>query len=423
MNNIIPNIKPIIAQTTSSNSSLAQLFEAQVRLSPEAIAVNFVGEQLTYQELNYRADRLADYLNNLETKPKKIGILVERSLWSFIAILGVLKSGAACLPLNPRDDIRDTHYFLKDAEVNYCITQNKFVANLVSNNIFSLALDTQWSTIASFSQSNSTPHHDTAKDLAFIVYGSQFRDKTPGVAIEHGAVINLAKALAKDIYQNYPQQLKIAFHDFSKIDNCLKLIVPLVNGHSIYIIPQEIELDLESMAKFIAQNKIDIFDCNLTYLKLLITLPFFQQKSPLKAITIDHHPIDRDTWALISRNQTVDFYNLYSATECATSIAISQINTKQITPTIGRSLLNTQIYILDENLQAVPIGVVGELYIGGAQLAREYINNSELTEQKFIPNPFDVRLSTRLYRTGDRGRYLTKGNIEYIGRIDNIKIA
>jgi len=417
MNNIFSNIKLLLAQPVSVNSSLNQLFEAQVKLTPNTIAVSFLGEHLTYQELNDRANQLAHHLTNLELNSQTTAILLERSLWSFIAVLGVLKSGGTCLPLNPQDNVRDINYFLKDVEVDFCITQNKFVAYLINNNIFTLDLDTQWSTIASLSQENLNEDYHTAKDLAYIVCSSKFQDRAQGIAIQHGAIINLAKALAKDIYQNYPQQLKIAFHNYEKIENCLKLIIPLVNGHSIYVIPQDIELNIDLTIDFIKQNKINILDCNLTYLKLLITSLFLEKKSQLKAITIDHHPIDRNTWTfLISKNKTIDFYNLYGAIECTTNIAISKINTKQITPTIGRSLLNTQIYILDENLQAVPIGVVGELYVGGAQLAQGYLNNSELTDQKFIPNPFDIDRQSRLYKTGDRGRYLVKGNIEYLGK-------
>lgn len=416
MNNIISNIKSFIAQPISLNSSLSQLFEARVKLTPQAIAVDFAGEQLTYHELNCYANRLARYLISLKPNSQIIGILLERSPWSFVAILGVLKSGAICLPLNPRDDLENTNCFLQEAGVSFCITQDKF-APAIDNNISTFVIDTQWSNIASFSEENSTECRSTPQDLAYIVYSSKSKDRARSIAVEHGAVINLAKALAKDIYQNYPQQLKIAFHNFSKIDNCFKLIIPLVNGHSIYIIPQEIELDISSAVDFINQNKIDIFDCNLTYLKLLLASPLLEQKSLLKAIAIDDRPIDRDTWTLISQKQKIDFYNLYGAVECTTHVAISKIDTKQITPVIGRSLLNTQIYILDENLQAVPIGVAGELYIGGVQLAREYFNNSELTAEKFIPNPFDADRQSRLYKTGDRGRYLAKGNIEYLGRI------
>lgn len=418
MNNTFQDLTQAVSPTAYShpNNCLHRLFESQVKLTPNAIALTFERQQLTYRELNQRANQLANYLIGLEEMPEIIAIYLERSPWSIIAILAILKAGAACLPLNVKDNIEYINYVLKDARVNLCITQENLASKIALEDNQKVFLDTQWSAINALSTEDLV-NYNTSQDLAYVIYTSSI-NKPKGVAIEHGAVINLAKALSRDIDRHYSPQLKISFHNHTNVKVALKQIIQLLNGHNIYIGSEAVELDLELMLEYIAENELDIFDCNPTYLKLLIAAGLLDLEESLQAILVSGEAIDVDTWKLLKNKQKIDFYNLYGAIECTIHAAISPISATQNIPTIGRSLLNTQIYILDENLQAVPIGVTGELYIGGAQIARGYLNNPELTAENFIINPFDVFKKSRLYKTGDKGRYLPKGNIEYLGKIE-----
>lgn len=422
---IIPK-QDLSANIFSSNQCVHRLFEAQVKVNPNTVAINFQQQTLTYKQLNQRSNQLARYLKSLDNPPQIIGIFLERSLETIIAILGILKAGAAYLPLNPQDLPRNIDFIIKDAEIDLLLTEKKSTKQLPIIDVQLVCLDTDCQKIALQSTENLANSSISPQDLAYIIYTADSTGRPKGTMIEHRSVVNLSHALDWDIYQNYPQQLKISLNDPISLDTSVKQIIQLLKGHSLYIVSPKVRWNIELMIEFIRENQLDILDCTPSYLKMLLAGGLIEAEHSLKAVIIDGKVIDQKTWNLLRNTQQINFYNLYGVTECTVSTAVYWINTFQAmpTPTIGRSLLNTQIYILDQNLQAVPIGVTGELYLGGAQIARGYLNRPELMAEKFIINPFDNSQKTRLYKTGHLGRYLAKGNIEYIGQVDNqIKLS
>jgi len=421
MNKTLQDITQVVSQSAYSDlgNCWHRQFESQVKLTPNAIALTFKEQQLTYQELNCRANQLANYLINLAQTPEIIGIYLERSLLTVAAILGISKAGSAYLPLNPNDVPERNNFIIKDASISLILTQKNIAEDLPLKNNSLVCLDRDWTSINSQDTANlNVP--TASQDLAYVMYTPGFTNNPEGVMVEHHSVVNLLQALEQDIYQQYPQSLRISLNASISSDASIKQIIQLLKGHNLYIMPEEERHDLSLMLEFIETNQLNILDCTSAYLELLINTGLLTENHSLKAILIRGGELETQTWNLLKDIQTIDFYSVYGSTECAVSVATSQITKKQTKPTIGRSLLHTQIYILDEDLHAVPIGMAGELYIGGAQIARGYINNPELTAERFIANPFDVSGSSRLYKTGDKGRYLSKGNIEYLGQIDAV---
>jgi len=404
----------------TQDKCIHELFEEQVRLNPNAVAVVFQEQQLTYQELNQKANQLAHYLQALEVQPKIVGICIERSLEVIIAILGIIKAGSAYLPLNPKDASERLRFIFEDASISLLLTQEHLIQQLPVTEIQLLCLDSDWDTVAQHSTENLIDSA-TPEDLAYVIYTSGSTGKPKGAMIEHRSAVNLSQALNLAIYQNYPRQLKISLNAPTSFDGSVKQIIQLINGHSLYIIPEEVRLDINQMIEFIRTNRLDVLDCTPSYLKLFLAAGLMEAdvNNPLQAVLIGGEAIDQGTWDILRQSSKTTFYNVYGPTECTVNVTVCPIVPVLEKPTIGRSLADTEIYILDANLQPVPLGVKGELYLGGIRVARGYLNRPELTAQKFIVNPFSNEPEARLYKTGDLARYLADGNIEYLGRIDN----
>ncbi|MGH8769835.1 MAG: non-ribosomal peptide synthetase [Burkholderiales bacterium] len=397
-----------------------QLFEAQVEQRPDAIAAVFESEQLTYGELNRRANQVAHHLQKAGVVPETVvGIYFERSLEMLIALLGVLKAGAAYLPLDasyPRDRLA---FMLKDAEVKFLLSSAALLNSLPESSAKVFCLDS----IDEESEENPASGA-AAGTLAYVIYTSGSTGKPKGVMICHRSLSN--HLLWRHSY--FP----LTFADrvlhkasFSFDDSVWELLEPLTAGACVVMAKPEGHFDSEYLVKMIAEQKINVACFVPSLLRAVLDEPGLHSCGSLRRVTTGGEALTLELQRRFFDRLSVDLHNGYGPTEAtiaATFFTCDRNGDRSGVP-IGRPIANTQVYILDPYLNPVPVGVPGELHIGGAGLARGYLNRPELTAEKFIANPFSEDPDARLYKTGDLARYLPDGNIEFLGRTDHqIKI-
>ncbi|MEA5623267.1 amino acid adenylation domain-containing protein [Nostoc sp. UHCC 0251] len=389
-----------------------QLFEEQVARTPDAVAVVFENEQLTYHQLNTQANQLAHYLRSLGVGADVlVGLCVERSLLIAIALLAILKAGGAYVPLDPEYPTERLSYILEDTQVPVLLTQKQLLDKLPPNQAKLVFIDEIWSQIGDNNQENLTIEV-TASHLANVIYTSGSTGKPKGVMVEHKGLCNLAQAQIQTFGVDSSSRV-LQFASFNFDASIWEVIMALGSGATLYLGTKD---SLMPGMPLIERLR----DHSITHVTLppsaLAVLPDEELKA-LQTIIVAGEASSAELikqWS-VGRN----FFNAYGPTEASVCATIAKCTLEDEKVTIGRPIANTQIYILDSHLQPVPIGVPGELHIGGAGLARGYLNRPELTNEKFISNPFSDELHSRLYKTGDLARYLPDANIEYLGRIDN----
>ncbi|MGF1937819.1 MAG: non-ribosomal peptide synthetase [Nostoc sp. ChiQUE02] len=397
-----------------------QLFEEQVERSPNAIALVFEGEQLTYQQLNARANQLAHYLQTLGVGPEVlVGISVERSLEMVVGLLGILKAGGAYVPLDPDYPQERLSFMLADTQLKVLLTQEKLVESLIPNQARVVCLDTHWQSISLENQNNFNSTV-SSENLSYVIYTSGSTGTPKGVVITHQAVNRLVKNtnyIQLTPSDRVAQAANIAFDAAT-----FEIWGALLSGAKLVIITKSVLLSPSEFAFNIHYHQISVlFLTTALFNQLASFVP--QAFSSLRCLLFGGEAVD-PKWVqqVLDKGAPQQLLHVYGPTENTTFSSwylVEDLPTTATTIPIGRAISNTQIYLLDQNLQPVPIGVPGELHIGGAGLARGYLNRPELTQEKFIPNPYSNELGDRLYKTGDRVRYLSDGNIEFLGRIDN----
>ena len=402
-----------------------QLLEEQVEKTPDAIAVVFEEEQLTYGELNERANRLARYLQKLGVKPEVlVGICVERSLDMVVGLLGILKTGGAYLPLDPEYPQERLSFMLQDAQVSILLTQQQLLKRLPKHKAHVVYLDTDWPLISQSSQKNPITNVQ-ATNLAYVIYTSGSTGQPKGVAMNHLALCNLLlwqlqnmtiSSGAKTL-QFAPVSFDVSFQE---------IFSTWCSGGILFLIGEELRRDALTLLDFLQQKAIERLFVPFVALQQLAEVAVGSElvNTHLREIITagEQLQITPAISQWLSKLNDCTLQNHYGPSEShvVTTLTLTNpVETWPLLPPIGRPIANTQIYLLDSNLQPVPIGIPGELYIGGNQLARGYLNRLELTEEKFIPNPFSDKSNSRLYKTGDLTRYLPDGNIEFLGRIDH----
>ncbi|MEH2435909.1 MAG: amino acid adenylation domain-containing protein [Nostoc sp.] len=394
-----------------------QLFEEQVELTPDAVAVVYENQHLTYHELNCRANQLAHYLKSLGVKADVlVGICVERSLEMVVGLLGILKAGGAYLPLASDYPTERLRLMLEDAQVSVLLTQQKLLDRLPEHTAQRVCLDADWQLISQLSQDNLIPETQ-ATNLAYVIYTSGSTGQPKGVLIAHQGLLNLVfwhqRTFKITSVEKATQLAGTAF------DAAVWELWPyLTAGASIYLVKPEILLSPVDLQDWLESKKITISFLPTPIAEQLLSLEW-PESTTLRTILTGGDKLHRYPSGLLPF-QIVNNYGPTENTVVATSgLVVSNGRDNNISPSIGRPIANVEIYILDSYLQPVPVGVPGELHIGGAGLAKGYLNRPELTQEKFISNPFSDESHSRLYKTGDKARYLNDGNIEYAGRIDD----
>ncbi|MEH2068927.1 MAG: amino acid adenylation domain-containing protein [Nostoc sp.] len=403
-----------------------QLFEEQVQRTPDAVAVVFENQQLTYQQLNCRANQLAHYLQSLGVKPDVlVGLCVERSLEMVVGLLGILKAGGAYLPLDPNYPQERLSFMLEDAQVRVLLTQQPLLEKLPKHQAEIVCLDTDWQSIYQSGQDNAIANVQD-NNLAYVIYTSGSTGRPKGVMIPHGAIANHC-CIIQQAYalENSDRVLQFASINF---DASLEQIFPtLIAGATLVLRGSDVWTPTK-FQKIISDFGLTVVNLPTAYWQQLaqewVKTQVLDSNSQLRLVLVGGDAMLPEYVATWQRSpmSCVRLVNAYGPTETTITATLFEIppqwsedgNLRKMP--IGRPLPNRTVYILDKYLQPVPLGVPGELYIGGACLAKGYLNRPELTQERFISNPFG---SGRLYKTGDLVRYLPDGNIEYLGRIDN----
>jgi amino acid adenylation domain-containing protein len=394
-----------------------ELFEAQAKQTPDALAVVFENQSLTYRQLNQRANQVAHHLQTLGVSPDVlVGICVERSLNMVIGLYGILKAGGTYVPLDPTYPPERLAFMLEDAEVRVLLTQEKLLPIFQQNISINaettlLCLDRDWPQIAL--ETTVTPARQaTPTHLAYVIYTSGSTGKPKGVQICHQSVVNFLDSMAKHPGLTSDDTL-LAVTTLSFDIAGLELFLPLSVGAKLVIAPREALMDGYQLDSLIRETGATLMQATPATWQLLLACGW-KGKSNLRILCGGEALPHQLAEELLLR--CAELWNMYGPTETTIWSTIEPVNVGRVSSSIGRPIANTQIYIVDPQLQPVPIGVVGEIHIGGVGLARAYLHHPELTAEKFIPNPFGTE---PLYKTGDLGRYLPDGNIEFLGRIDH----
>jgi amino acid adenylation domain-containing protein/non-ribosomal peptide synthase protein (TIGR01720 family) len=397
----------------SPDKTLVDLFEEQVNKTPDAIAVVFENQSLTYQALNTKANQLAHYLQTFGVKPEVlVGICLERSLEMIIGLLGILKAGGAYLPLDPAYPVARLAFMLEDAQISVLLTHSILKEKLPETATTKIYLNIEAEKISRLSAENPA-NKAKPENLAYVIYTSGSTGQSKGVLLEHGGLCNLAQAEIKAFGIQYDSCI-LQFASLSFDVATSDIAMAFASGASLNLITQDATLSPQELVHILKEQSITHFEIPAS---VLTTLPF--EKLPtLQAFIVGGEACPPNLVAQWSTEQR--FFNAYGPTEatvCATFF--ENQGTSFSTLPIGKPIANTQAYILDTYLQQCPVGIPGELHIGGIGLARGYLNRPDLTAERFIKNPFNQAPNARLYKTGDLARYLPDGNIEYLGRIDN----
>ena len=396
------------------------LFEEQAERTPDAIAGIYDSQRLTYRELNLRANQLAHYLRKLEVGPEvMVGVCVESSLEMLIGFLGILKAGGTYVPMDPAYPKERLSFMVEDTNVPVILTQQRLLDMLPANAPAITCLDTHEKKIAQESKENPVSGA-TAAHLAYVMYTSGSTGRPKGVCVSHRAVIRLV------VNTNYislgPSDSVAQVSNFSFDAATFEIWGALLHGACLVGIPKDVIISPEDLAARIREQKISV---------LFLTTALLNQMAhevPIAFSKIKCLLFGGETAAPASVRKILEagpperFLHMYGPTESTTFTTwypVESVAENAATIPIGRPVSHTTVYLLDTNRQPVPIGVAGELFIGGDGLAEGYLNNPALTKEKFIQNPFQKEQGARLYMTGDLARYLPDGNIEFMGRLDN----
>ncbi|MDP6151442.1 MAG: amino acid adenylation domain-containing protein [Gammaproteobacteria bacterium] len=395
----------------SDNTCIHTLIEQRAAEQPDAPAILFRDEVISFDELNQRANQVAHYLIGHGAGPEKIvGLCVERSVNLVTGLLGILKAGAAYVPLDPNYPGERLEWMLEDTQAPLVITQTALLDQLPHTNAKTICLDLDWHEIASHADGNPERQADP-EDLAYVIYTSGSTGKPKGVMIRHKGVCNLADAQAR-AFGLGPKDRMLQFASISFDASIFEIVMGLQVGAAMVLAPQDELLPGKPLLQTLDDKKVTAVTLPPTALSQLpaAELPL------LKTVTVAGEacpPELVEQWGVNRR-----FFNLYGPTESTVWASFARCKPGD-TVTIGKPITNTRLYVLDENLQPVPVGVAGELCIGGEGLARGYLNRKELSAEKFHVDPFRDEADARIYRTGDRVRFLPDGNIDFLGRIDH----
>jgi len=396
-----------------------QRFIEQAKLTPERVAIHFEGKQLSYAELLEKSQTLAWFLQSKGVKPDTlVGLCIDKSLDMIVGMLAILQAGGAYVPIDPAYPDERLSYVLHDSQVDILLTQQSLtnkLSSLVVKGTKIIALDRQWSEICqsvieSKAQGNTFAEEVTAENLAYVIYTSGTTGQPKGVMVEHKGLHSLCewhkKAFNVNMHSKATQMANIAF------DAATWEIWPyLTSSASLVIVHSDDGLDLANFNRLLIQHQISH--------SFLVT-PMAQQLleiSDFKDTSLQYLLVGGDKLSTYKdKHYPFRVVNNYGPTETTVVATSLEVEGDYLVPSIGKPIANTRVYILDELHQMMPIGVPGELYIAGDGLARGYLNRIELTEEKFINNPYEQ--NGRMYKSGDRARWLSDGNIEYLGRID-----
>lgn len=397
-------------------SCIHELFEEQVRRTPEALAVISETERLTYLELNGRANQVAHYLRRIGIGAESIvAVLMERSVEMVVGLLGVLKAGGGYLPLDPQYPQDRLSFMIEDARPQVVLTQERLAESIRQQaGIRVVSLDSQWSEIESES-ADEIESVSGAGNLAYVIYTSGSTGRPKGILLHHRGLCNLIVASNKLFFID-DESCVLQFASPSFDVSVWEIFMALVAGSTLTVGNRETFFSSEKLREMVQRHRVTV-----------ALLP----PSLLRVLTAEEFPTLKTVIAVGEKCTTEIvgkwapgryFFNGYGPAEGTVTVSAYLTDARETHyngPPIGKPLVNTRLYVLDRHLQPVPTGVVGELFLGGVCVARGYLNRPALTAEKFIPDPFGGDFGTRLYKTGDLARRLPDGNLQFVGRVDH----
>jgi amino acid adenylation domain-containing protein len=398
--------------------ALHQLFEEQVKRNPDAIAVVLSGKQLTYRELNRRANQLAHHLRKLGIGAEVlVGICMERSLEMIIALLGVLKAGGAYVPLDPTYPKNRLEFIVANTRISLILTQRHLIGRLPENSAY-LMCDAASEAIAAENEDNPVSA-TTSDNLAYVIYTSGSTGRPKGVGVTHRGVVRLVQGA------NYAdltdEDVFLQFAPLAFDASTFEIWGCLLNGGRLIVFPPYTP-SLEDLANEVSASGVTVLWLTSALFNAMVDADT-KSLNKIKQLLVGGEVLSvSHVRRFLEQLPNCRLTNGYGPTESTTFACCYPITPKEQlvgSVPIGRPIANTEAYVLDDHLNPVPAGVAGELHVGGAGLARGYFDLPALTAQKFVPHPFSEEPGARLYRTGDRVRYLADGNIEFLGRMDH----
>lgn len=402
-----------------STGCLHELFEAQARRTPERVAVEFNGKQLSYRELNERANQLGHYLQGLGVGPDTpVAVCMDRSLELVIALYGVLKSGGAYVPMDADYPQERLAFMLEDTGAPVLLTQSDVASGLPRHNGEVLRLDTDWQQIAREEVSN--PALTTRPDnLAYVIYTSGSTGSPKGTMNTHRGICNRLLWM-QDQYRLTGADKVLQKTPFSFDVSVWEFFWPLLSGARLLVAEPGGHRDVAYLVKLIREQGITVAHFVPSMLRTFLEEPGVEKCWSLRHVFCSGEALPYDLQEKFFKRSASELHNLYGPTEAAVDVThwTCRRNDKRKIVPIGLPVANTKVYILDQHLQPLPIGVPGELYLGGVQVGRGYYKRPQLTAEKFIPDPFSGDPNARLYKTGDLCRWGSDGTIECLGRLD-----
>jgi amino acid adenylation domain-containing protein len=398
---------------------LHEMFEQRARATPEAVAVVFEGRTLSYSQLDERANRLARRLRRLGVGPDVlVGVCAERSLEMVVALLGVLKAGGAYVPLDPAYPRERLAFMLEDARAPVLLTQSHLVEGLPGHGAVSLCLDAEWEEAE---QGADFDFGMCETNLAYVIYTSGSTGRPKGAMNTHRGICNRLLWM-QSAYGLGPSDCVLQKTSFSFDVSVWEFFWPLLAGARLVLAKPEGHKDPDYLARLINEQGVTTLHFVPSMLKTFVESGALAKCAGLRRVICSGEALPSELRRRFFEVSRAELHNLYGPTEASidvTSWACAPGDADAVTVPIGRPIMNTQIYLLDERMRPVPVGVVGELFIGGDGLARGYLNRPALTAERFVPDPFSGEPGARLYRTGDLTRYLPGGAVEFLGRVDH----
>ncbi|MEO7583965.1 MAG: amino acid adenylation domain-containing protein [Ferruginibacter sp.] len=399
-----------------AGKTIIDLFAEQVNNNPDNIALVFEDRQLSYKELNELSNKVAHYLITKGVKQDTlIPICMKRSVEMIAGILGILKAGAAYVPIDPEYPEERIRFMLEDINAAIIITSSecvKKIGNSAATDI--VLLDDNWPEISRQSSGNLNTSINT-NHLAYVIYTSGSTGRPKGVLIEHSGVVNLINAQSSFFNIDASERI-LQFSNYCFDASVEQIFLALFNGAALIMFPEGLQLNINLFETFLKEQRVTHLHATPSFLENIQPVIY----ESLKRVIAGGDTCKKELAA--NWKHSVHFYNEYGPTETTVTAieyydGINEAADTNSLP-IGKPIANTRLYILDKNQSILPIGVEGELYIAGAGVARGYLNRPELTAEKFVTDPFSAEPGARMYNTGDLARWLPDGNVEYLGRID-----
>jgi amino acid adenylation domain-containing protein len=402
------------ASEYSRASCLHELFEAQAQRQPDSVAVDSNGKSLTYRQLDERSNQLAAHLISLGVKADTlVGLYVNRSADMLMGMLGILKAGGAYVPLSPGTPGDRLAYMLEESSAPVVLTEEHLAGDLPRLDATIVRLDSDWDTIAK-NETASVGRRSKPEDLAYVIFTSGSTGKPKGVQIEHRTVVNFLESMAREPGMTGDDVL-LAVTTMTFDISVLELFLPLSVGAKVVIVTRDVPADGIKLAEALSTSGATIMQATPATWRLLVEGNWAGDKN-LKVLC-GGEALPRDLANdLVPR--CASLWNMYGPTETTIWSAVEPIEAGEGLISIGRPIANTQIYVLDQRMRPAPIGVTGDLYIGGDGLARGYLNRPELTAEKFIKDSIRLESGARIYKTGDLARFRADGKIDFLGRSD-----